>query len=544
LLWNDLLGISLRFRTNSLHDRIFPLLAFVLPQGTYSEKKSFLIETTEVVYSRISQEDSMKSKIIYTTFAFFFWTILLNAQYQWQDQYPSLPSFSFPVDLVISGDGTNRFFVVQQYGVISTFENIPGVDRHKVFLDISDRVSPTGEELGLLGLAFHPNYPDSGYFYVNYTNSKSGTLRSYIARYTVSATNPDSALHESEVILLTVDQPYTNHKGGKLAFGPDGYLYIGFGDGGSANDPENRAQNLSTVLGKILRVDVNKTDPGLQYSIPPTNPFYMNQFGYREEIFAYGLRNPWKFSFDPVTSNLWVGDVGQDTKEEIDIVTRGGNYGWHLMEGFICNAVANPACQDTAGLISPIWDYSHNNGDAAIIGGYVYRGTAIPSLSGMYIFGDYVTRNTWALAYDGIHSASIRPLTTESYSISSFGVDTSREIYLCSYSSSGRIFKLTGPATNVNQETVHLPHIYQLIQNFPNPFNPSTVIKYDLPALSKMSLKVYDLLGREVATLVDGTKPAGTYTEIWNANTMPSGVYFYKLTADGFVQTRKMILQK
>ena len=162
---------------------------------------------------------------------------------------------------------------------------------------------------------------------MNYTSSKSGTLRSYIARYTVSTANPDSALRGSEIILLTVDQPYSNHNGGKLAFGPDGYLYIGFGDGGSSNDPENRAQNLTTLLGKILRVDVNKIDAGLQYAIPPTNPFYKNGLGYREEIIAYGLRNPWKFSFDPVTRKLWVGDVGQDMREEIDIVTNGGNYG-------------------------------------------------------------------------------------------------------------------------------------------------------------------------------------------------------------------------
>jgi hypothetical protein len=486
----------------------------------------------------------MKSKIICAASAFFFLTFHINAHYKWQDQYPSLPSFSYPVELVTANDRTNRFFVVQQYGIISTFENIPGVNTHKVFLDISDRVSPSGDELGLLGLTFHPNFPDSGYFYVNYTSSKSGSLRSYIARYTVSAANPDSALRESEIILLTVDQPYTNHNGGKLAFGPDGYLYIGFGDGGSANDPENRAQNLTTIFGKILRIDVNKSGAGLQYSIPPTNPFYKNSLGDREEIYAYGIRNPWKFSFDPVTGKLWLGDVGQDTREEVDIVVKGGNYGWRLKEGFLCNPVTNPVCQDTAGLMSPVWDYPHNNGSAAITGGYVYRGTAIPSLSGKYIFGDYVTRNTWALAYDGIHSASITPLTTESYSISTFGIDTSGEIYLCSYSSSGRIFKLTGPATNVTQETVNLPRTYQLNQNYPNPFNPSTVIRYDLPALSTMSLKIYNLLGREVAVLVDGTKPAGTYKSVWNANNMPSGVYFYRLTANGFVQTRKMLLQK
>ena len=251
----------------------------------------------------------------------------VNAQIKWQSQFPNLPTFLNPIEMVHAGDGSNRLFVVQQRGIIYVFQNDPNVSTRKIFLDISDRVSSSGGETGLLGLAFHPNYPDSGYFFVNYTNTISGQLKSFIARYSVSFSNPDSAVKSSGKILITVDQPYSNHNGGKLAFGKNGFLYAGLGDGGSGNDPGNRAQNLSTILGKILRLDVDHSENNLNYSIPKTNPFYQNASGYREEIFAFGIRNPWKFSFDDLTGTLWLGDVGQDTREEIDTVINGGNYG-------------------------------------------------------------------------------------------------------------------------------------------------------------------------------------------------------------------------
>jgi hypothetical protein len=486
----------------------------------------------------------MRSKFVFLAVVFFLLPTLLNAQYIWQEQFPFLPSFSFPVELVSSKDGSNRFFVVQQRGIIYAFENISGVSTRKVFLDISDRVSQSGSEMGLLGLAFHPNYPDSGYLYLNYTSSSSGLLRSYITRYSVSSANPDSALHNSEVVLLTVDQPYINHNGGKVAFGPDGYLYIGFGDGGSGNDPENRAQDRTTLLGKILRINVDSAGIGLRYSIPTTNPYYKNMLGYREEIYASGIRNPWKFSFDPVTGNLWLGDVGQDTREEVDIVSNGGNYGWHLKEGFICTPVVNPTCQDTAGLLAPVWDYSHNGASASITGGYVYRGSGMPTLYGKYIFGDYVTGKTWALTYDGINPGSVTPLTDETYLISTFGLDTSGNIYLCSYGSSSKIYKLIEQATGATGGGENTPTTYQLFQNFPNPFNPRTVISYRLSQISKISLKIYDLLGREVKALVNEVQPAGIYSVDWIASDMPSGVYFYKSNVNGNVQMRKMILQK
>jgi glucose/arabinose dehydrogenase len=469
-----------------------------------------------------------------------------HAQYSWPPAFPNLPAFNYPVELVHSGDGTNRLFIVQQRGIIYVIQNTPNVSTRKVFLNISDRVSQSGSETGLLGLAFHPNYETNGYFYVNYTGGSS--LTTYIARFQVSATNPDSAVKESQQILLTVAQPYTNHNGGKLAFGPDGYLYIGLGDGGSANDPQNRAQDRSVILGKLLRINVDSTEGSLNYAIPPTNPYYRNQNGWREEIYAYGLRNPWRFSFDPVTRWLWLGDVGQDTREEIDIIISGGNYGWRLMEGFICNPTINPQCQDTAGLLRPIWDYPNAGPDQSITGGYVYRGTAIPSLVGKYIYGDYGSGKTWALAYDGINPPVNQLLTDETFLISSFGVDENNEMYLLEYSSTaGRIRKLTGPSSGVNERGA--PAGFRLGQNYPNPFNPTTTITFSIESVNgrvgepaRVTLKVYDMLGREVRTLVNENLPPGSYDVTWDAVDMPSGVYMYRLRAGNFVDTKKMLL--
>jgi len=481
----------------------------------------------------------MKSTLFYTAL----WYILAQStaisQYRWQDQFPSLPSFVFPVELVHADDGTNRLFVVQQRGIIYVFENFPDVSTRKVFLNLSDRVSQSGSETGLLGLAFHPDYPDSGYLYLNYTSSSSGSLRSTVARYTVSSANPDSALHNSEVILLSVDQPYENHNGGKLAFGPDGYLYMGFGDGGSGNDPQNRAQDRTTILGKILRINVDSSERGLPYAIPPSNPFYRNQLGYREEVFAYGIRNPWKFSFDRVTGTLWLGDVGQDRREEVDIVINGGNYGWRLKEGFICNPVVNPACQDTAGLLPPVWDYPNLSGagnDGSITGGYVYRGLSIPSLYGRYIFGDYISGKTWALTYDGVHPPSVLQLSDEPYLISTFGTDTAGNISLCSYGAGGRIYKLTEQITGAAADRENVPAAFQLLQNYPNPFNPSTTIPFSLSSEGEVILSVYNALGEKMTVVTEGHFERGMHSAVWNAAGYASGVYIARLS---FVNKQK-----
>jgi len=362
--------------------------------------------------------------------------------YKLQDAFPTL-SFDKPLDLQHAGDGTNRLFVVSQSGLIYVFENTPNVKSAKIFLDIRDKVI-AGGELGLLGLAFHPAYENNGYFYVNYT--ASGPLRSVIARYSVSSTNPNSADKKSEFVLLQVNQPYRNHNGGQLAFGPDGYLCIALGDGGSAGDPQNNGQNKSSLLGKILRLDVNCTSDNKNYCIPTDNPFAGNTQGFKEEIYAYGLRNPWRFSFDPVTGWLWAGDVGQDLWEEIDIIEKGKNYGWRIMEGNHC--YKSSTC-DTSGLTLPIWEYGHDNqGGCSITGGYVYRGKKFPELYGKYLYGDYCSGRIWTLSYDGVNPAKNTLLLKEDINISSFGIDKDNEIYICDLN--GKIYKL---ATNTPTPT-------------------------------------------------------------------------------------------
>jgi len=359
-----------------------------------------------------------------------------NAQVLLQQAFPNL-SFDQPLGFQHPGDGTDRIFVATQPGVVYVFNNSPSVTSAKVFLDLRDRVT-SGGELGFLGLAFHPDYKNNGYFYVNYTTSNP--LRSVIARYTVSPTDPDAADKNSELILFQVNQPFANHNGGQLAFGPDGYLYIGLGDGGSAGDPQNNAQNNAVLLGKLLRIDVNAPPGGGTYSIPRDNPFVGNTSGYREEIYAYGLRNPWRFSFDPATGRLWAADVGQDLWEEIDLIEKGKNYGWRIMEGNHC--FDPPSGCNTAGLTPPIWEYGHNSeGGEAVIGGYVYRGAGVPELFGKYIYGDFVSGRIWALTYDGVNPPVNTLLLNSGLEISSFGVDQHNELYVCAFD--GKIYKFT-----------------------------------------------------------------------------------------------------
>jgi glucose/arabinose dehydrogenase len=248
----------------------------------------------------------------------------------------------------------------------------------------------------------------------------------------VSAQDSNAADPQSESILLEIAQPFSNHKGGRLVFGPDGYLYLGPGDGGSAGDPNGNGQNRSVLLGKILRIDVAQSP----YGIPPDNPFAGNTEGFREEIYAYGVRNPWRFSFDSVTGWLWVADVGQDLYEEIDIVEKGKNYGWNIMEGKHC--YGSPQCS-TAGLVLPIWEYSHHEGQS-ITGGFVYRGAKLPELSGAYIYGDFVAGKIWALRYDGQAAPTNSLLSDTNLNISSFGIDKDGEIYFLAFD--GKIYTL------------------------------------------------------------------------------------------------------
>ncbi len=354
-----------------------------------------------------------------------------------------------PTHITAAHDGSRRLYVVEQAGTIRLVEN--GRLRPEPFLDIRDRVTSGGEK-GLLGLAFHPRYRDNGYFYVNYTTRRGGgRLVTHVSRFVRrDARRADPG---SELVLLEIDQPYDNHNGGQIAFGPDGYLYIGMGDGGSANDPHGHGQNLATLLGALLRIDVDRVSSGRRYGIPPDNPF-VGRPDARPEIYAYGLRNPWRFSFDAATGRLYLADVGQDAVEEIDVIEKGGNYGWNVMEGDICTPGVNPHCVPPRGYVPPLHVYRHPAG-FSVTGGFVYRGRAIPELCGVYLFADYVTRRVWGLRDDAGRVRRHRELLSPALAgrlasrvfnaglpaISSFGEDEERELYVADHEG-GRLLKI------------------------------------------------------------------------------------------------------
>jgi glucose/sorbosone dehydrogenase len=326
----------------------------------------------------------------------------------------TVAGLSTPVYFTSAKDGTNRRFVVEQVGRIRVLQ--PGSSTFTTFLDVSSRVLFNGER-GLLGLAFHPQFFSNGRFFVDYTRQPDGAT--VIAEFRVSGANPNIA-DPTQTVLLTIPQPYENHNGGMIEFGPDGQLYIGMGDGGSANDPENRAQSLQSLLGKILRLDVNNA-------------------GSAPTIHAYGFRNPWRFSFDRLTGQLWAGDVGQDAREEVDIVTAGGNYGWRVWEGTRCTNLGPASCS-TPGFIPPVFDYQNTgmSGRCSIIGGYIYRGTQASVPYGAYVFGDLCSGEIFMLK-DGMQTV----LLDTNFQISSFGEDEAGEIYVVNIG--GSVLHLTNP---------------------------------------------------------------------------------------------------
>lgn len=323
---------------------------------------------------------------------------------------------SHPVFVGHAGDRTQRLFIVEQAGIIQVLQ--PGHSTPTIFLDIRSRVAAADGEQGLLGLAFHPQYASNGRFFVYYTRPGDATI--VIAEYRVSA-DPNVA-DPTEQIVLTIPHPtYTNHNGGMLAFGFDGYLYVGVGDGGGGNDEPNNAQNIDVLLGKILRVDVDRPARGARYSSPPGNPF-VNAPG-RDEIFAFGFRNPWRFSFDRVTGEPWIGDVGQDEREEINrSLVRGGNYGWRIYEGFHCTGLGlcNPS-----DYIDPLFDYSHTRGRCSVTGGYVYRGLHGTLPAGVYVYGDFCSGEIFVTNGD-----TQAVLMYTAMNITSFGEDEQGEVYV------------------------------------------------------------------------------------------------------------------
>ena len=350
--------------------------------------------------------------------------------------FPSL-AFSSLVSLQQAPQDTTRWFAVEQAGAIRVFANDTGATASLPFLDISARVISGGER-GLLGMAFHPDFPNTPEVFVSYTGAPD--LTSYVSRF--SSTDGGQTLDPaSEEVILSVPQDFANHNGGNIVFGPDGYLYIGFGDGGSGGDPLDRAQDTTNLLGTMVRIDV---DGGSPYAIPaadPGNPFAANatcQQGFSmggepcPEIFAWGLRNPWRFSFDRQSGDLWAGDVGQDAWEEIDVVTAGGNYDWDDRE---CAHCFEPPADCLTDSIDPISEYDHSLG-ASVSGGYVYRGTAVPDLAGWYVFGDFVSGRLFAVPDEGVAVTAPALLLETGLAIAAFGESVDGELFIVNYGGS------------------------------------------------------------------------------------------------------------
>ncbi|HHM06233.1 MAG TPA: glucose dehydrogenase [Gammaproteobacteria bacterium] len=334
-----------------------------------------------------------------------------------------------PVFLTTAPGAADTLYVVEQQGTVRRI--VRGVLDGTPWLDLRDRVSSGGEK-GLLSLAFHPDFAVNGQLYVNYTGRAFG-LYTFVSRFTVGdGGRPDP---DGETKILKIKQPFGNHNGGQIAFGPDGYLYIGMGDGGWANDPFGHGQDPGTLLGALLRIDVNRAAPGRPYGIPPDNPFVTDKQA-RPEVWAYGLRNPWRFSFDRASGRLYLADVGQNDVEEIDRIEKGGNYGWNVMEGDRC---FKRATCPKAGFQAPLHVYHHPTG-FAVTGGYVYRGAGVPALCGVYLFADYVSRKIWGLR-ETPEGVTVKLLVTAPDNISSFGEDGRGGLYVLGHKS-GTVWRL------------------------------------------------------------------------------------------------------
>ena len=446
------------------------------------------------------------------------------------EAFPNL-SLGQPTDIQNAGDGTNRLFVCEKAGRIHVFPNDPGVTDAEIFLDLTSVVIAPSE-MGLLGLAFHPDYAENGYFYVNYNARSGGANVTRISRFSVDAENIDRADPNSEVILMEFVQPFPNHDGGQIAFGPDGYLYIATGDGGSGNDPLNAGQDLRVLLGKILRIDVDNPDEGMEYGIPETNPFAGNSH-YQSEIYAWGLRNPWRFSFDSETGMLWCADVGQNLWEEINIIEKGGNYGWRVMEGFHCfnpndAGDRNFNC-DSVSLISPIWEYSHDNGNVSVTGGYVYRGSELPELEGTYIYADFASGRIWGLDHSP-DATSNRLISDTPLNISTFGLDEAGELYIGGFN--GKIFEIRETSgVEEDEEGVGSAFLESIL---PNPDRSgSTSLRYRVAQPGSIAIAVVNTIGEEVLRPVDTYHSTGDYIIRLNTTDLPSGNYFVRLIAEG-----------
>ncbi|CAH8294940.1 putative secreted protein (Por secretion system target) [Mariniflexile fucanivorans] len=462
-----------------------------------------------------------------TLFLLFFITSFLYAQNI--DIELIANGFNSPVSIKATTD--SKLFIVERNGVIKIL-NGNGTVNGTPFLDITEKVSDSGGERGLLGLAFHPNYVTNGYFYVNYINDSGNTV---IARYT--RTNETTANVDSELILLRINQPDTNHNGGDMNFGPDGYLYIASGDGGGSGDPSNYAQSLNTLLGKLLRIDVDNTSNGNNYAIPSNNP-YLNDGDSNTlpEIWAYGLRNPWKFSFDKTTGDLWIADVGQGVYEEINMVlsaTSALNYGWRCYEG--ANHPYNTDnCPSESATTRPIAEYSHNgNGvfKCSITGGFRYRGTLYPNFTGLYFFADFCSDEIGVLTPNGSNWTMTFPKQYSNKGWTTFGEGNDGELYIAGIES-GEVFKIVDTSLsieNVNQLNISI---------YPNPTD--NLINFNVSLLKNplKFIKISDIHGKLIKQTTSINSPLTTLS----VNNLANGIYFIEfLDISGVKEIKKLI---
>lgn len=433
---------------------------------------------------------------------------------------PFATGLTYPVAITNCGD--ERLFVVNQSGYIHILD-AQGNINSQPFLDIHERVTYGGER-GLLGLAFHPDYSGNGYFYVNYVGEENNT---HISRFSVSATDPDLADPGSEFNLMTIIQPFTNHNGGDLCFGPDGYLYIGLGDGGSGGDPGNRSQNPLVYLGKMLRIDVDSGNP---YSIPSSNPFY-NEPGYLGEIWALGLRNPWRFSFDRLTGDLWIADVGQNAWEEIDFqpaASMGGdNYGWRCYEGD--QPYNTSGCGPASGYTFPVHVYPHSDG-CSVTGGYVFRGDPSSTFYGRYFFADYCTDRIWTLSGSGGNWVREDFGQFPGNGFSTFGEDASGQLYIAGLSS-GTIYTVVGNPTGTGEK--ELPAEVSIVQDSQT---GDVRIERKRNTGSPMHLSIYDVRGS-----VHFTDSTGHSVYEIPSERLPRGIAFLRVIIEGKSRVQKLV---
>ena len=441
--------------------------------------------------------------------------------------------FGAPVDITHAGD--DRLFVVEKSGVIRIISK-EGNLFPTPFLDIDSSVKNGGaqSEQGLLGLAFHPDYATNGYLFLNYIDNEGYTN---IVRYEVDSFNENLVNPNTKEVILMIDQPFVNHNGGCLKFGPDGMLYIGMGDGGSGNDPINAGQRTDTFLGKMLRIDV---DNGLPYTIPEDNPF-VDDDDVLDEIWATGLRNPWRFSFDRETGDLWIGDVGQNEIEEIDFQPSnslgGENYGWRCYEGkqFTNNSSMND-CQET--YTEPVYEIFHDQnfqGPCSITGGYVYRGSKYIDLIGKYIFADYCSGDFYIIESDGQGGWDGLELGTKPHNVSSFGEDKDGELYMVSYFT-GDIYRVVG-------ETVSIPTVIPNLEEFsvhPNPTLGRTELNLKSRGALEIEVQLIDVNGKVMFT--KPLKINGSYSEILDLEGFASGTYLLNITSESGLVSKRLIV--